>query len=179
MNRLEYIIILILILTSLNKVGTDFLFREGIILDTKNNFKAVGKYEDCLKANPNYTKAMFNLAYLYIRKEGRAGIQKAKELLIQIRDLDPFYERIHYRLAGIYCELGEWEKAIKEFNIAIGQRKKDYEAYYDLGRVYYHIKKDFKSALYLFRQAKKYGAPHKDIDRYIKSCKILQNRQKT
>ena len=176
MNKIEYILIVILTATFLNQILTDFFFREGIILDTKNDISAQGKYEDCLKTNPNYTKAMFNVAFVYVKTKGIKGLKNALELLKKIESIDYYYERLHYRLATIYCELGEWDSAINEFDVALEQRKKDYDIYYDLGRVYYWGKKDYEKAEFYFKEAKKYGAVTKDIENYLKNIKKIKRK---
>ena len=176
MNKLEYILIVILAATFLNQILTDFFFREGIILDTKNDISAQEKYENCLKTNPNYTKAMFNVAYTYVKTPRKKGLKKALDLLRKIGKIDYYYERLHYRQATIYCELGEWDKAIKEFNVALEQRKKDSDIYYDLGRVYYWGKKDYEKAEFYFREAQKYGAAFKDIENYLKNIKKIKRK---
>ena len=158
------------------KIEVDSFFWEGVLLDIKNNRAARKKYEKCIKINPNHIKAMFNLAYIYGKTGGRKGPRKALNLLKKIEKIDYYYERLHYRIATIYCELRKWDEAIKEFNIALEQRKKDYDIYYNLGRIYYHFKKDYEKAEYYFKQAKTYKAPFKDIEKYLKNIKKLKRK---
>jgi len=177
MNKLEYVLIVVLMATFLNQVLTDFFFREAIIFDARNDISAAReKHENCLKTNPNYTKAMFNLAYIYVKSEGRKGLEKSLDLLKKIESIDYYYERLHYRLATIYCEQAEWDKAIQEFNIALEQRKGDGDIHYDLARVHYWGKKDYEKAEFYFRQAEKYNAPYKDIKDYLENIKKLKSK---
>jgi len=171
MNKIGYIIITFLFAVFLNSIFTDFLFRDAIILDKQNNIKAKNKYEACLKTNPYYISAMFNVAYLYIKTEGRSGIKKAFALLKKIEKIDPAYERLHYRIATIYCELGKWNIALKEFNLALNNRKSDPDIYYDMARVYYWGLKDYQKAAVYFKKAVKFGAKYPDIKTYLENIK--------
>jgi len=174
MNKIAYIIVALLFLVFLNSILTDFLFRDAIILDSKNNIsKARNKYEECLKTNPDYISAMFNLSYAYIKTEGKRGIYKAFTLLKKIESIDPFYERLHYRLATLYCEFGKWNNALNEFKLALENRKSDPDIYYDMARVYYWGLKDYKKAELYFNKAVLFGAKYPDIKAYLENIKRL------
>ncbi len=173
MNKIGYILIAVLFVTFLNQVFTDFSFMESRALKMKRSPAVKEKYEACLKSNPKYLIAMFQLAYVYSNIYFRTGdkeeLKRTLKLLKKIESIDYYFHKIHFKIAQVYCQLGQWDKGIKEFNIALEQQRTDPEIYYDLGRINYLIKKDYVKTKYYFEEAIKYGAlaKHKEITNFL------------
>lgn len=59
---------------------------------------------------------------------------------------------IHNRLGNEYCESGEFEKAVREYEEAISIYPDYVDAYYNLGVTYYHDLKDYQKAANYFQK---------------------------
>ncbi len=179
MNKIGYILISVLFVTFLNQIFTDFSYMESRILNKQKSPAVKEKYEACLKSNPKYLKVMFQLAYVYSNIYFRTGdkeeLKRLLKLLKKIESIDYYFHKIHYRIAQVYCQLGQWDKGIEEFNIAMELQKTNPEIYYDLGRINYLIKKDYVKAKSYFEEAIKHGGlrKHKDINNYLQNIEKL------
>lgn len=64
----------------------------------------------------------------------------------------PKEAEIHNTLGNSYCDKGEFNKAVKEYEEAVVIYPQYIDAYYNLGVTYYHDLKDFQKAAYYFQK---------------------------
>ncbi|MBN2374132.1 tetratricopeptide repeat protein [bacterium] len=68
----------------------------------------------------------------------------------------PTEAEVHNRLGNEYCDRGEFNKAIKEYEEAVKIYPKYVDAYYNLGVTYYHDLKDYQKAAQYFQKFLEY-----------------------
>jgi tetratricopeptide (TPR) repeat protein len=87
--------------------------------------EAIAAYDDALHGDPNYLKALFNVARLYHTQGDYAqAIQ--------------YFERAYNSLGLIYEEMGKWPEAILAFQKSSERDMFFPEAHLNLARVLYH-----------------------------------------
>ncbi|MCI0468649.1 MAG: tetratricopeptide repeat protein [Nitrospirae bacterium] len=98
---------------------------------------------------------MFNAYYL------KGAICISLLILILFAPTTPFAQipteaEVHNRLGNEYCDRGEFNKAIKEYEEAVKIYPKYVDAYYNLGVTYYHDLKDYQKAAHNFQKFLEY-----------------------
>ena len=86
------------------------LARNGRLLD------AVAIFEEILRANPNETRALFNVAVLYDKLGQR---NKAIDLLQRSIAIDRSFANPHYYLGHLYLQMGSYKEAYQSFRDTI------------------------------------------------------------
>ncbi len=64
----------------------------------------------------------------------------------------PTEAEVHNRLGNDYCDRGEFNKAVQEYEEALKIYPNYLDAYYNLGVTYYHDLKDYQKAAYYFQK---------------------------
>lgn len=102
----------------------------GVIYHQTGQFsKAISFFQRALKINPNYTEALLNLSVLHNDlgeyKAARQLLAKSKKNLERSGDkIDPFVKgklaNKHAEMGDLYRGVGLYERAVREFNTALG-----------------------------------------------------------
>lgn len=80
--------------------------------------KAAGYYRDSIRISPNSPQTFNNLGYCYLYM-GR--LDEAEIEFLTLLDLFGYYESAHVNLGVVYGRRGEYEKARREWEIALGK----------------------------------------------------------
>lgn len=80
----------------------------------------------------------------------------------------PTEAEVHNRLGNEYCDRGEFNKAIKEYEEAARIYPKYIDAYYNLGVTYYHDLKDYQKAAHYFQKFLEYESDTPDAQQMHK-----------
>ena len=142
-------------------------------------YSCIGNFdhaEDCytkaLALNPELAQAYINLSDLYYKADDIASalgtLQKGTYELPQNLTLA-------HLLAKIYIEDQRWEDAIDELDRVLDGEPENYDAYYDLGHVYFELG-DYDAAISNFETVVQYYEANNEIDKaisnYLKSIAV-------
>lgn len=93
----------------------------------------IALWEDALKKSPFHARPYMNTARSY---KSENMLKEAVVLYETGNKIDNTYFEAHFNLGSIYLELGEKEKAAREFKMALFLRKNLPDAYINLGSIY-------------------------------------------
>ncbi|MDO5712978.1 MAG: tetratricopeptide repeat protein [Tissierellia bacterium] len=113
----------------------DILFEIADLLTYLGNYEDAEKYFlEIQELDPEIPGVYYGLAIVNDFKKG--SLEKSKKYYKKAIELDPEYDRAHYYLAHVYWDLGEEDKAEKEFKICINLHEDDFISFNDLGALY-------------------------------------------
>jgi O-antigen ligase/Tfp pilus assembly protein PilF len=114
-------------------------FLEGIVhTKLKHYDAAIRAYEHCLRENPTYVNALYNLGVTYY-KVGEYG--KAGEYFLKSISIDPNFYSAHINLAATLQRIEMYPEAIYEYYRALEIQPKSEDAYNNLGVIYARLGK--------------------------------------
>jgi tetratricopeptide (TPR) repeat protein len=87
-----------------------------------------------------------------IHLHGEGNLKEAKEKYYQVLLLDKHNINSYNNLGAIYAQEGSYEKAFKNFNIAIELKPDHAEAWFNKGNLLYNLQ-DFEESIFSFTQA--------------------------
>ena len=102
-----------------------------------------GRYQDafvelqkCVKINPQEKRAYYLLGLIYKEFDDTKASEKA---LLEALKIDPNYSEAHNALGVVYEKMGLWQKAIKQFELALKNPfyLNPEKALYNMGNAYY------------------------------------------
>jgi tetratricopeptide (TPR) repeat protein len=97
--------------------------------------EAIATYHAALDCDPNYFKALFNVARLY-QMQGEHG--NAIRSFDRVLELDPKNAQAHNNLGLIYEEMGRWQEAVTAFQKSAELDMSLLEVHLNLARSLYH-----------------------------------------
>lgn len=107
-------------------------------------------------------------------------LDKALKFYRQALKLDPKNYNIQYNIAVIYLVKEEYKKAAEEFEKVIARKRRDAEAYYNLGVLYESFLGDSDRALFYYKKYLRYSRNKKEKElvetwvKYLQSQKIIK-----
>jgi len=123
-------------------------FLEGIVHTKLKHYEAaIRAYNHCLRENPTYVNALYNLGVTYY-KIGEYG--KAGEYFLNSIDIDPNFYSAHINLAATLQHIEMYPEAIYEYNRALEIQPDSEDAYNNLGVIYVRFGK-LDQALEMFQ----------------------------
>lgn len=124
-------------------------FLEGIIHTKLKHYQAAIKsYQHCLRENPTYVNALYNLGVTYF-KVGDFG--KAGEYFLKSITIDPNFYSAHVNLAATLQRMEMYPEAIYEYNRALEIQPDSEDAYNNLGIIYTRLG-ELDEALKMFKR---------------------------
>jgi tetratricopeptide (TPR) repeat protein len=140
----------------------------GLLYAARRDSLAVEYYTSALSLRPNSPEALYNLA-IYYQDNGKP--KKAFAIYNELNKLGPNEGAFHNKGYIYLVYLGQYDKAIPEFDSALHINTKYVEAYHNRGLAYRELKKyrearaDFKAALKLNPQFELSANELDDMDR--------------
>ena len=131
--------------------------REGErFLDEKRFTEAIAFFETILKKEPSLKEKITPPYSTALRKQAaklfeKNESEKAKLLLLKIKGSGPEDAQGYYMLGRIYADEKDYPNAISAYEKAIELDKKMARAYFNLGYIYYVVKKDFSRAQEMYK----------------------------
>lgn len=118
--------------------------------------KAIEEYEKAIMLKPDYARPYYGAALVYFYKKGmrEEGIRRMERAV----ELEPGYVEAHVALGQMYYEVGEYAKAIREYEEAIAnspKRAKVLAVYYNNIGIAYLGLGNRELAIHNFKQALK------------------------
>jgi tetratricopeptide (TPR) repeat protein len=111
--------------------------------------RSINFHTSAIIISPNFTRAMNNLAVIYLRQ---GNYKLAEELLRRAIKLDEKMITARYNLAELYIRTGKTEKAMELLIENLNQYSREPNTHYRLGQIYFSLgKKDI--AEYHLRKA--------------------------
>jgi tetratricopeptide (TPR) repeat protein len=118
-----------------NNLGTAFIYKGDIK-------KAIESYQDSLREKPDYAGAVNNLKNARINQKILAGLLVKTQGLVKSAPRNP---ALHTKLGDIYRHLGEFDKAVDQYNNAISIQPKCIQAMNGLVLVYTNLQEYTKA----------------------------------
>jgi len=99
-------------------------------------------------------ETLYQMARFYMNtpSDNNENLHIARNYLFKITALNPLHAKAHSRLGMIYYYLSEPELAIKSFKISLALNPYDYNTEYNLGEVYYTMRKNIEKALACYQK---------------------------
>lgn len=130
----------------------------GTLYYTEGQYeKAIDLFETAVKKNKKFADGWLNLglAYIALAKKQNGDVvvlRKSIEPLRKATAIDTSYSRAHHELAQVYERLGDYEKAIIRYKLALETDSNSAESWIRLGGLYYQ-KEELIQAKNCFIQA--------------------------
>jgi protein O-GlcNAc transferase len=106
----------------------------GTVCAEQNNFaEALLHYVRALQIEPNSPVVLFNLGYFLQQN----GLDAAQAFLERTIELDPKYPDARRALGEVFCDRGEFTKAMSSFGKAVQQNPKDNRARFRLSDIFW------------------------------------------
>jgi len=105
----------------------------------------------CIKLNPTEKRAYYLLGLIYKEFD---DLRASEESLLKAIEIDPNYSEAYNALGVVYEAMGQWNKAIKQFELALKNPLylSPEKALYNLGNAYYRQGK-YEKALSAYKAA--------------------------
>ena len=152
---------------------------EGERLIKEKRFEeAVVLFEDILKNKPSmkdrvkllYSRALQGQAFKLEERDR----EKAKKLLLQSIEVTPNNAEGYYLLGRIYTKQKNYPKAISAYKQASELDPQMPEVFYNLGYIYYAIKKDYSQAYKMYQRSVELYPPF--LDEALFNLAVVQNK---
>ena len=133
--------------------------REGKkLLDEKRFTEAISFFETILKKEPSLKDKIIKPYSTALQKQAAKLVEKkepekAKLLLSKIEGAGPEDAQGYYMLGRIYADEKDYPNAISAYEKATELDKEMARAYFNLGYIYYVVKKDFAQAQEMYEHA--------------------------
>jgi tetratricopeptide (TPR) repeat protein len=140
----------------------------GMIQEQQKDYDAVrDTYEKLLAANPQYTPAMNNLAWLYAEDLGQTD--KAYEIASKARELQPYDPFAADTLGWILYRMKQYPKALSLLQESAGKIGKQADVQVHLGLTYYMLDEEepARTALQRAKELKKDVTGHEEADQCL------------
>jgi tetratricopeptide (TPR) repeat protein len=140
----------------------------GMIQEQQKNYNAVrDTYEKLLAANPQYTPAMNNLAWLYAEHLGQ--VDKAYEIASKARELQPYDPFAADTLGWILYRMKQYPKALSLLQESAGKISKQPDVQLHLGLTYYMLGEEgpSRAALQRAQELNKDVTGHEEVDQCL------------
>jgi tetratricopeptide (TPR) repeat protein len=133
----------------------------GLTQEALNNLRAIGYIGAPNEATPQMTgsladpKDRIQLYNLYLEGgalEGAGKLEEAAATFRKILAVDPTPAVVHYQLGSLYFKMGDYEKAVESFKVAIQRNDRDEASLLGLARTYGEMGK-FKEAIAGYERA--------------------------
>lgn len=151
------------------------LLKEGKELKERGQLDAaINKYEECLKINPNYVRALLQLAEAYELKECLDKAQMCYEKIISLK-----FNNVaaHLKLAKIFKETNQLKEAIASYKKAIHfQPNVSFRIYIDLAEIL-NDRGELEEAIATYKKAIEIE-PYLPVWVYRKLGDILQKQKR-
>ncbi len=116
---------------------------------------AVATYSEVIEVQPRYTNAYYSLARLYSSQKQH---KKALEVIEKGLERDPKNPKLFFILGHVYRDADKPQEAIKAYEKALDVDKKAfYDAYRQIGMIYYHKLVDNDNAMKNFKKYRRMG----------------------
>ena len=121
--------------------------------DFNNNTNAVYFFQKSIMLKPDFDKAHYNLANIYLQEEKYNSAVNEYKLAIKYKKDFPFY---YYNLGCAYLGLKEYKEAKSAFEKAIKLKPDNADFYYNLALAYKKLNndKEMKKALETYNKIK-------------------------
>lgn len=144
-------------------------FLEGVIhTKLKHYTAAIRAYEHCLRENPTYVNALYNLGVTYY-KIGEYG--KAGEYFLNAITIDPTFYSAHINLAAILQRLEMYPEAIYEYNRALEIQPESEDTYNNLGVIHARLG-ELDQASEMFRRVLAINPENEKAKSYLNQLRI-------
>lgn len=140
----------------------------GMIQERQKDYNAVrDTYEKLLAANPDYTPAMNNLAWLYAERLGQ--VDKAYAIATKARELQPGDPFAADTLGWILYRMKQYPKALSLLQESAGKINKQADVQFHLGMTYYMLDQEgpSRAALQRAEELKKDVTGHEEADQCL------------
>ncbi|MDY6935213.1 MAG: tetratricopeptide repeat protein [Spirochaetota bacterium] len=150
-----------LILTKLDPDNYENYFELGLIFHNEGKIdKSISFFRKSISLNKEHAQSYFYLGQCHYRKE---GYQDAKQMFVQAIKLDHAIYKAHYFLGLVLRALGDYEWAIKEFEIA--EKDNDIKVRCFLAKGMCYLDRDqFPKAIMEFGRGLKYSRRGSDTE---------------
>jgi tetratricopeptide (TPR) repeat protein len=119
---------------ALSKNESDYQLQLGMLYEMKGDlFQAAGHLEKAIELDVDSWKPYSNLCHIYTLQD---RLEDARNIMRQVVEKYPLYPDLHYHLALLLIESGEFSEAIEQFKKAVDINPKYYYAQYHLGTAY-------------------------------------------
>ena len=128
------------------------------LLEEKRFTEAISFFETMLKKEPSLKDKITKPYSTALRKQAAKLVEKnepekAKLLLLKIEGTGPEDAQCYYMLGRIYGDEKDYANAISAYEKALELDKEMARAYFNLGYIYYVVKKDFARAQEMYERA--------------------------
>jgi tetratricopeptide (TPR) repeat protein len=131
-------------------------FNQAVVYDQKGDYdRAIEKYDQVIKLNPQFVPAYQNLGALYCQK---GDLDRAIQNFEQVIKLNPQDELTYVNLGGVYYAKSDYDRAIQNLDQAIKLNPNNLAAYNNRGATHSQIEK-YDLARKDYQKAKELGDP--------------------
>ena len=125
--------------------------------------QSINSGRNAVTLSPRTSANWQNLGVVYrsLINVGQNADQFALASINQAIALDPYNPNLYILAGGIYYQLGQWDQAINQFQVAIQLKQDLANSWYNLGHAY-ESKGDLQSALAAYQNVRQLSADNKD-----------------
>lgn len=133
----------------------DVYFELAIVYEKQaNKEKEISSYQSAIQCDPHMTRAMQNLASIYVKNE--EDISRGIDLFVRAIEIDPSNPNLYFGAGLGYAQMEEYGLAIDYYKKATRLNDTNSAAYFNLAVCYYNTKK-YQLALENARIAQELG----------------------
>lgn len=136
--------------------NVEYLASMGEVYEAQGEAEsAVATYSEVIKVQPRYTNAYYSLARLY---SSQGKHKKALSVIEEGLKGDPNNPKLYFTLGHVFRDADKPQKAIEAYEKALDIDKKAfYDAYRQIGMIYYHKLVDNDNAMKSFKRYRRMG----------------------
>jgi tetratricopeptide (TPR) repeat protein len=126
-----------------------YYLKGNIYKESGDTAKAISSFETAVEQDAKFENAFVDLGLIYAARKNPIAMDYYNNAL----KLDPGNEYVKYARAKLLQDLGKTEEAIQVYEALAKEKSECFNCFYNLGAIYFEIKKDNAKALEYFTKA--------------------------
>jgi tetratricopeptide (TPR) repeat protein len=132
-----------------DNLAQGYYLKGNIYKETGDTTRAISSFETAVEQDAKFENAFVDLGLIYSARKNPIAMDYYNNAL----KLDPNNDYVKYAQAKLLQDLGKIDEAIQAYEILSKEKTDCFNCFYNLGAIYFEIKKDNMKALEYFTRA--------------------------